>query len=265
MAEHAARLLLVLSAVCLWITACGGGEAQTAEQSESPQDQQQVQVQGQEEQSDAEESPLRERVLDIPAAVIGDHLVRQPIEAGLSDWLLASRDPVLAELPERARFASGNLYSAAADSPTGETFWLHIFTDETFEGAMQWVEYAAEQDPSDDGSLARELVRHHERYAASRLETPELGEAALAVELLHGHSGICVRSHLLVFAQEGVVMFLFASIEITGEPNPSLRMPSGAADNCDIARAAAALTDNRSIARWISEWLADDDAGVDGP
>ncbi len=259
MAEHAARLLLVLSVVCLWISACGGDEAQTAEQTETPQ------VEEQEEQSDAEASGLRERVLDIPAAVIGEHLVRQPIEAGLSDWLLASRDPVLAELPERARFASGNLYSAAADSPTGETFWLHIFTDETFEGATAWVEYAAEQDPSDDGSLARELVRHHERYAASRMETPELGEAALAVELLHGHSGICVRSQLLVFAQDGVVMFLFASIEITGEPNGSLRMPSGAADNCDIARAASALTDDRSIARWISEWLADDDAGDDGP
>ena len=259
MAQHAARLLLILSVLCLWISACGDDAAQTAGQPESPAGQ------SQQEQPDVEQSPLRERVLDIPTAVIGEHLVRQPIEAGLSDWLLASRDPVLAELPRRARFASGNLYSAAADSPTGETFWLHIFTDDTFAGARQWVEYAAAQDPSDDGSLARELVRHHERYAASRVEPPQLGEAATAVELLHGHSGICVRSHLLVFAQDGVVIFLFASIEITGEPDQSVQMPSGAADNCDLSRAAGALTETRSIGRWISDWLADDPEGAAGP
>ena len=245
-------VLFALALLALAAVACGG-EPSIPQQAMTEQ-------QSQESQSEDDE-PLRERVLEIPANVIGAHLSKQPIEAGLSDWLLASRDPVLADLPERALFASGNLYSAATDSPTGETFWLHVYTDNTFTGATEWVEYVAVQSPSDEDSLARELVRHHDRYTAEALPNPELGDASAAVELLHGHRGICVRSRLLVFAQDGVIVFLFGSIEITGDPDQSAQLPSGAADNCDVSRAEAALTDSLSIAQWISDWLADVPSG----
>lgn len=245
-----AGLLLALAALTFWSVSCGDDGMDSTP--EPPQQQ------SQEEQiTQQQEAPLRERVLEIPEDVVGAHLTKQPIEAGLSDWLLAARDPVLAELPERALFASGNLYSAASDSPTNETFWLHIYTDDTFDGATQWVEYVAAQSPAEDDSLPRELVRHHDRYTAMALPDPGIGDASLAVQLLHGHSGICVRSQLIVFAQDGVIVFLFTSIEITGESSATAQTPSGAADNCDISLADAVLTDTISIARWISGWLID--------
>ena len=182
--------------------------------------------------------------LEVP---IGQHLESTEIEVGLQFWLEASEDPVVAALPGRAEASVGVLYQPSLDSPTGETFWIHVYTDRSRDDAIDWVRHLASQPPS----LARIIVPQHELFDASFREAPIVGDASVLIELQHGHSGGCWQSALLVFAQNGVIVFMKRVIEVTREGAAG----SGAA-SCDDSEAIAPLTDVNAIAQSISEQLA---------
>ena len=201
------------------------------------------------EEEQPQEQPEQEvRVLNLTSAEVGAHLEREPYEFTLPSSLAASGDPVLAALPARAVLSSGNVYSPAEGSPTGETMWLHVFTDESAEAALGFVEYAAAQPPT----VFNVLARHHDFVDAAFLPPPAAGDAAVSIELIHGHAYSCFRSNLLIFAQGRVLIFLSTTIEITGEQEAG---PSGRG-HCDLARIEAALTDLEAVAGVISDWLA---------
>ncbi len=182
--------------------------------------------------------------LEVP---IGRHLESTEIEVGLQFWLEASEDPIVAALPGRAEASVGVLYQPSLDSPTGETFWIHVYTDRSRDDAIDWVRHLASQPPS----LARIIVPQHELFDASFREAPIVGDASVLIELHHGHSGGCWQSALLVFAQNGVIVFMKRVIEVTREGAAG----SGAA-SCDNSEAIFPLTDVNGIAHSISEQLA---------
>ncbi len=245
--------------------ACGGEPSasdETPQQTQTQQEQAESQLESQ--QASAGQPAVRERVLNVTSAEVGAHLRKAPYDVPLPSWLLALDDPILQDLPKRALAESGNFYSKADDSPTGESLWLHVFTDESHEQASDWVRYLAMQPLALFEFL---LVEEQQLFAATFLPDPNIGDVALSIELLHGHSHICLRSHLLVFAQDGVLVFLFTSLELTAVSQQSgvsrqsgQRRPVGGnpAEQCDRSRAAAALTDNVAIARIISGWLSED-------
>ena len=185
--------------------------------------------------------------LEVPFEVIGDHLEATEIEVGLQFWLEASKDPAIAALPGRAKASVGALYQPSLTSPTDETFWIHVFTDQSRGAAIEWVRHLASQPPS----TGRLIVPQHDLFEAAFQEAPNVGDASVSIELLHGHSAGCWRSELLVFAQNGVVVFLKSVIEVTSdEPD------DGAAAICGDSGATAPLTDIDRIAFAISEQLA---------
>ena len=202
------------------------------------------------------EQTVRERQLTITSADVGAHLEEKSYAAGLPSWLEASEDRSLSSLPGRSLTSSGIAFSPSDESPTGETFWLHVFTDQSEDSAADWVKYVASQPPD----LAGVIVPHHRLFAASFLPAPLVGDASVAIELYRGHSGICVRSALLVFAQGRDLVFLFTSIEITTDDNGSTQADTriGLPAHCDQSAVDTRLTDIDAIARLISERLSAD-------
>ena len=194
---------------------------------------------------------VREWEFSVASADVGSHLEEKSYAAGLPSLLEASEDGMLSSLPGRALASSGIHFSDSEDSPTGETLWLHVFTDESAEAAVEWVKYLASQPPA----LTGILVPHHELFEASFQPAPLVGDASVAIQLLHGHSGICVSSTLLVFAQTRVLILLFNSIEITSDTQetPSAGVGDGVPAHCRIMAAGDRLTDLEGIARLISE------------
>ncbi len=199
---------------------------------------------------------VRERVLTVTSEDVGAHLEPRSYAAGLPSWLEASEDRMLSSLPGRSLAVSGIAFSPSDDSPTEETLWLHVFTDETEESAADWVKYLASQPPQ----LASVIVPHHELFDARFLPAPVIGDASVAVELFHGHGGICVRSALLVFAQGRVLVFLFNSIEITSSTPASqtAQGPGITPEHCEIEQASSRLTDIDAIGQLISGRLSTD-------
>ena len=247
-----AAVLSVL-AVAAVLSACGGDEDDAVEPPAEPPAQSESQNANEESAEQSEEETVRERVLTLTSADAGEHLEARSYAAGLPSWLEASEDRMLSSLPGRALAVSGIVFSPSGDSPTGETLWLHVFTDESAEAASDWVKYAASQPPQ----LVSVIVPHHELFEARFMPAPLVGDASVAIELFHGHSGICVRSALLVFAQEGVLVFLFNSIEITsGNVGAAVRSGGGIPSQCEVGRAANRLTDVEAIADLISERLS---------
>ena len=247
-------LLGLLACCALALTACGddgdvtdpepsGTELQVEEQTENPD--QAAQPDG---------DAMRERVLTVTSEDVGAHLEPRSYAAGLPSWLEASEDPNLSSLPGRSLAVSGIAFSPSDDSPTEETLWLHVFSDESEESATDWVKYLASQPPQ----LASVIVPHHELFDARFLPSPVVGDASVAIELFHGHSGICVRSALLVFARGAVLVFLFNSIEITSATVASQTAQSAGLipQHCEVELAANRLTDIDSIAHLISERLS---------
>ena len=239
--------LVVWSAVLT--LACASDAA--PEEAEQPTTEGPTETEQQQEQSDPE---LPERVLIITSEDVGAHLEKKTYAAGLPSWLTASDDQVLAALPARAFASSGVVFSPSDESPTGETLWVHVFNHESEAAASDWMRYLASQPPT----LVGVIVSHHELFGASFLPEPQVGDASVAVELFHGHSGICLYSTLLVFAQEHVLVFLFNSVEITRAMDDAAQAASGRGLplQCNAAAAMDGLTDLNAIAALTSERLS---------
>ena len=251
--RRAWRGLFALMAGCLIaVTACGGERPGPPDQSQPPTPAEQQDGDGQP-QSQPDGEMVRERVLTVTSDDVGAHLEPRSYAAGLPSWLEAAEARELSTLPGRALAVSGIAFSPSDDSPTEETLWLHVFTDESEESAVDWVKYVGSQPPE----LMSIIVPHHELFAASFLPAPVVGDISIAIELYHGHGGICVRSSLLVFAQERVLVFLFNSIEITGQ-RPDTQAEGALPAHCEVRQVASRLTDINAIAQLISERLSVD-------
>ncbi len=198
-------------------------------------------------QSQLDVMPDRGFTLEVPFDAIGGHLEATEIEVGLRFWLEASEDVQIAALPGRAKESVGVLFQPSLDSPTEETFWIHVYTDQSREMAIDWVRHLASQPPS----LARIIVPQHDLFDASFRQAPNVGDASVLIELHHGHSAGCWRSALLVFTQNGVIVFMKSVIEVTRAEAAGV----GAA-TCDDSDAIAPLTDINRIAFAFSEQLA---------
>jgi hypothetical protein len=253
------ELVIVCLAAAAALTAlagCGHDQGSGATAAQEAQSQDQGQPEADQSESEPAEQVVRERELRVTSEDVGAHLEEKSYAAGLPSWLEASEDRTLSSLPGRALASSGIAFSPSDDSPTEETLWLHVFTDQSKEAATEWVKYVASQPPQ----LAGVIVPHHELFDASFLPAPLVGDASVAVELFRGHSGICVRSTLLVFAQERVLVFLFNSIEITRDVVDSARTNAGGGlpAHCDAQAVAGRLTDIDAIAHLISGRLSAD-------
>ena len=235
------------------LTACGGENAgdQAASQAEE-----QVQSQSGDAPGRSGGGAAREREFTFTSADVGAHLEEKSYEVGLPFWLEASGDETLASLPMRALASSGIFFSPTPESATQETLWLHVFTDAAVDSAVDWVKYAGSQPQA----LASAIVWHHDLFEIRLAPAPVVGDAAVSLELFHGHSGLCLRSGLLVFAQSGVLVFLFNSVEITSRTDGSQTATSGGGipRQCEVERAAERLTEIEAIGHLISERLSSD-------
>lgn len=261
MARRSDRTILVGPVVCClfligalaMLSSCGDDNSNAPDQPEVA-----LQVEEEEEDQPVVDQPVeqvvRERQLTITSADVGGHLEERSYAAGLPSWLEASEDRSLSSLPGRSLTSSGIAFSPSDESPTGETLWLHVFTDQSEESAADWVKYVASQPPE----LAGVIVPHHRLFAASFLPAPLVGDASVAIELYRGHGGICVRSALLVFAQGRDLVFLFTSIEITSDVDGGTQAVTalGLPAHCDRSAVDGRLTDLDAIAGLISERLS---------
>ena len=252
------RLLGVIAGglivVAVGIAACGGGDG-TSPPTSSDSDRQD-QTDDDQSQTPSAEQIVREREFSISSSDVGEHLEEKSYEVGLPYWLEASDEEELAALPTRALASSGIFFSPSPESSTQETLWLHVFTDESDDSAVDWVKYVASQPES----LASAIVWHHELFAARLSPAPVVGDASVSIEMFHGHGGLCLRSGLLIFAQERVLVFLFNSIDITIATDGPQPAPGddGIPAQCAVAGAVKRLTDNDEIALLISERLSAD-------
>ena len=236
---------LTVSAVLALVVACGGD----AEDSDGAQPV--TPVNGSEDDLEGVGAipPNAELVLVINSEDIGAHLVPTGHAVDLGYLLESSDDPHVVALPLRATADSGQFFEPSLDSPTDESFWVHVFTDVSEEAAREWVQYVAAQPPS----LAHLIVPHHDLFDAGFQTAPAVGEAAVSIALLHGHSGGCWRSDLAIFAQAGAIVFLRNSIEV---PRLTASGASGASEGpCDSEHAPESLSDINAIAELISERL----------
>lgn len=246
--------LIVGGLIGVAIAGCGNGSDGSSPGLPNPDEQRQADAQAQPSQS--EEQVVREREFTITSADVGAHLEEKSYEVGLPYWLEASGEPELAALPARALASSGIFFSPSPESTTEETLWLHVFTDESDDSAVDWVQFVA----SAPESLASAIVWHHELFAARLIPAPLVGDDSVSVEMFHGHSGLCLRSGLLIFAQERVLVFLFNSIDITIATDGPQPAPGddGIPAQCAVGGAVKRLTDNDAIALVISERLSAD-------
>ena len=185
--------------------------------------------------------------LEVPDEVVGEHLESTGISVPLELLLQEADDPQVGALSRRAKESVGLLYQPTTDSPTQETFWFHVITDEAQQSATDWVKYLASQPPA----LMRFIVPHPELFSAEFRPTPVVGDAAVSIQLISGHSGGCWLSELLVFAQRNALVFLKNAIEITSQDGNA-----EGGGHCDETRAQSQLTDIDAIARLISERLS---------
>ncbi|MDE2986837.1 MAG: hypothetical protein OXT70_02140 [Chloroflexota bacterium] len=246
---------LILFTVTLLFSSCGDDDSSVPDQPQTVPEVQEEDVDPPVVEQPAEQT-VRERQLTVTSADVGAHLEEKSYAAGLPSWLEASEDRSLSSLPGRSLTSSGIAFSPSDESPTGETFWLHVFTDQSEESAADWVKYVASQPPD----LAGVIVPHHRLFASSFLPAPLVGDASVAIELYRGHAGICVRSALLVFAQGRDLVFLFTSIEITTDDTAPADGGGriGLPAHCDESAVDTRLTDLNAIAELISERLAAD-------
>ena len=246
-----AALLAIAALGSALLLGCGGAEPEPGPQVVAQQAVQEEDQQSSEPgQGDAESSDGY--TLVIPNEVVGLHLVPTDIHVPVDLLLAASEDPVLAAWPARTRASVGTLFQPSEDSPTEESFWLHVFTDQTSEAAIEWVDYLAAQPPT----LAGFLVPHHDVFEARFRPPPEVGDTGAAIVLLHGHRGGCWRSELVVFAQDRRVVLLRNTFEITTDEIGAASAGSAAGELCDETKSARQLTDLDAIAQFISEQLA---------
>ena len=104
--------------------------------------------------------------LEVP---IGQHLESTEIEVGLQFWLEGIRGSGRRRAAGAGpKHRSECCISPSLDSPTGETFWIHVYTDQSRDDAIDWVRHLASQPPS----LARIIVPQHELFDARFREAP---------------------------------------------------------------------------------------------
>ncbi len=183
----------------------------------------------------------------------GEHLVETDLEVGLDSWLEILDDPILSDLPRRSFDASGTFYDPSDESTTDESFWLHVFADESAESGLAWIKHLASQPPE----LASFIVPRHDVFEASFGPTPPVGAASVSLELLHGHSGGCWRSEVVIFVQLNLVIFLKSAIEITRDSPTTTadQAVAGALRQCDASKSASQITDIDAIAYKIFSQL----------
>ena len=202
----------------------------------------------------------RIRELILTSDDVGSHLEGQQYEANLRSWLESSEDSKIADLPKRvpAEASSGIVFSPSQESVTDETLWVHVFTDQSVQLAIDWVEHVA----SGSAQVASVVVPRLQLFGASFLPAPSVGAVSVSIEMLYGHSNNCWHSVLLMFAQEGVLVFLLSSIEITREEDGSTEAASddGLPLHCNVAATTNRLTDVDAIAWLISERLSEEPA-----
>ncbi len=231
--------------------ACGDSEPTTPPTDNAGQEQSPP-IEVEEPPPEQEPNPDAALTLEVPVEDVGEHLEPTDFWAPVPSWLEASADEVVAALPARARASAGKLFQPSVDSPTQEVFWLHVISDQSRQGAIDWVKHLASQDPS----IARILTpRNHQVFRASFRPAPVVGDVSVWIELLHGHDNGCWRSDLLVFAQDGLVVLLRNGIEITREVDSAAEQAARGSALCAEADAVAPLTDLNSIAHVISERL----------
>lgn len=172
----------------VWLAGCGG-QAPVAPQ----------------EQTLAPPADPPTQVLVLTEADVGRHLKATDWAVGVMEWIGELQDPTLAALPRRALWNDGRIFVPTAESASGETFWLHVFTDQSAEQAEAWVRYLAAQPPS---AALGFTSPEHRLFEAVRAEPPQLEGAALALRLLHGNAGGRYRTDLIVFAQGAAIVIL---------------------------------------------------------
>ena len=253
----AALVLAVLAVLSVLAVLTGGCQAETQPAAPAPNGV----VNGRQPESaptsnGSGSEPSEEFTLELPIAFVGDHLESTGLSVGLLYWLEASQDPSVANLPGRSKASAGLLFQPSLGSPTQETFWVHVITDESAAAATDWVKYVASQPPA----LLRVIFPQHELFGATFRPAPIVGDASVSIELRHGHTGGCWQTELLVFAQNGALVFLKSAIEITQERDASANAQSGGeqAAQCDVTGTVKALTDIDAIAHLISDRLSAD-------
>ena len=139
--------------------------------------------------------------LEVP---IGRHLEPTEIEVGLQFWLEASEDPVVGALPGRAEASVGVLYQPSLDSPTAETFWIHVYTDRSRDDAIEWVRHlglAAALAGADHCAPARTVrskiprgAGRRRRFCADRAASwPQRGLLAIGATRLRPERSDCLH------------------------------------------------------------------------
>ena len=242
--------ILLVGVMIATLTLACGSPAPNPAPGMNGQEQQADEATPQDQRPPTERDPDDGYTLEVPTEQVGEHLEPTLLEVSVDLLLEASEDEIVAALPMRAKASTGKLFQPSGDSPTQESFWLHIFTDRSQQDATDWVKHLASQEPA----VAGFLTPHHEVFDAVFRPAPVVGDASVWIELRHGHSNGCWRSDLLVFAQDGYVVLLKNAIEVTGETSDA-GLPASGASRCENPEAPAPLTDLELIAGIISERL----------
>lgn len=192
-ARRAATAAALLLTAALALAACESNPPAPPQQQLQPQPQTIV--------------PVPQQLPPLTPDDVGSHLEATDWVAGVADWVSSMPDPVLAALTRRALWNDGRIF-VPADGATGESFWIHIFTDISPQSAQAWVRYLAAQPP--DTALAF-TSPEHALVNAIPFDPPAVGSAALAVRLLHGNAGARYRTEIIVFSHGAAVIFLRSS------------------------------------------------------
>ena len=180
--------LTLLAFAAIWLAACSEPAPPVQQQPAQP-----------------EPEPPPTQVLVLSEDDLGGHLKATEWAAGVMEWIAELQDPTLSALPRRALWNDGRIFVPSADSPSGETFWLHVFTDESPQSAQAWVRYLASLPPD---AVLNFTSPEHRLVEAAYIDPPNVGSAALAVELLHGNAGGRFRTEVIVFAQQAAIVIL---------------------------------------------------------
>ena len=207
------RLGAALALALAVLLGCGCGDEPAPplppQQTQQIEPDEQAQVPAESSNSPQQETPAPPVLtIDLTAADVGPHLEETTLLAGLPLDLAEMSDPVLSDLPQRARASTGKLMQPSSQAETGETFWMHVFSDRSTQSATEWVLHLAAL-PA--GTALAFTSPQHQLFESKFRPLPELGDAAVSVELLHGHEGGRWLTQLVVFAQDGAIVFVKSS------------------------------------------------------
>lgn len=201
--------VLALGLAAWFAAACGGEPNASPPRPQTQVSTPQPQEQPQQQTSTPEQAAAPPVVtFELNAADIGPHLEDTTLFPGLPLDLAEMSDPVLSALPDRARRSEGRLMQPSPQAETGETFWMHVFSDVSAESAVAWVSHLASL-PA--GTALAFTSPQHQLFGSEFRPLSGLGDAVVSVELLHGHEGGRWLTQLVVFAQNGAIVFVKSS------------------------------------------------------